>query len=155
MKQCSRCWAQKPVDQFWKRRRSLDGLQLACIDCQKLAAKEISQDRIQWPAFDGTLACNICKQAKDSSKFSKRVGTVSGFQYECKQCANDRLALTYKHSYHAPAEQKQCRRCKVVKQSGDFHKHSAQKDGMQSCCKDCAMRDAYQRYVDPGYSLRK
>lgn len=35
MKRCWRCEQEKPLTEFWKDRRTTDGLQKACKDCQK------------------------------------------------------------------------------------------------------------------------
>lgn len=149
-KHCSTCAAEKPAVQFWKRRRSIDGLQLVCIQCQKQAAADLRQQRAQWLPFLGATECAYCDELKSLPGFAQRTGTLKGLQYECKQCASRRMSQLYTDNKTkcsvGPETEKVCCRCMLVKSCNEFYRQSNRPDGLQSCCKLCLKQYNYKRY---------
>ncbi len=41
---------------------------------------------------------------------------------------------------------KQCHRCKIIKDTSEFHKYSRNKDGLQSYCRDCKREIDLEHY---------
>ncbi len=140
-KTCSACKIAKPHADYWKRQASLDGLQLACKDCMKQHASQLRHDRRYWQPYNGLMQCCDCEQVKYAKHFAKRIGTVQGAQYECRECNRKRLSEAYQQKKQAnpqpTVQTKVCRSCQMQKASSAFHKHVMHKDGLQSHCIGC------------------
>lgn len=74
-------------------------------------------------AEDGTRLCRICSKPKGYLNRSK--------EWVCKLCRPSKVAP------RETPEVKVCKGCGLEKGSKYFHKDLRNKDGLQTCCKDC------------------
>lgn len=109
--------------------------------------------------------CRRCQHTKPLSEFSLDKGKADGHNSYCKECAKAvskqwreanrerhraaSLALSekYKMLQHAPAHEKKCASCGVVKAGDEFQKFARAKDGLFSWCRECSR--AKDRERDP------
>jgi hypothetical protein len=85
-KQCTRCEEMKPVSEFWRERRSPDGLQAWCRQCQ--TAYALSKN---FPASDtGTIVCVQCHVEKSVLQFYTNRRLKSGRVRLCRACMKSR-----------------------------------------------------------------
>lgn len=88
-----------------------------------------------------TKVCSKCGEAKALAEFHRQTQSVDGLQTRCKECAR-RLTIEYSTANKArasipPVKRKRCPKCKAEKPASDFAKKAANKDGLQSRCKQC------------------
>ena len=110
---------------------------------------------------EAVKACSKCKLDKLFSEFYKDRRGKDGIKKMCKECIN-RQQKIYKSSDKAKLLRvkqtqrnrnknllgvvitaKTCRRCMTIKPSSEFHQAMGRKDGLQSQCKMCLNRRAY------------
>lgn len=80
MKICRKCKEEKPLNEFFKKKKSKDGYDNICKKCASvywLKPKEVE---------DGYKKCTKCGEIKEKDKFSKRTSTKSGLRSICKDC---------------------------------------------------------------------
>jgi len=66
-KRCARCDEVKPLGSFFKYRRSRDGYQAACKDCERV--RRGWSPKYVDPAPDGYQTCRTCRQVKRLDEF--------------------------------------------------------------------------------------
>lgn len=84
-KTCHTCKAAKPVSDFWKAVKSVDGLNWSCKSCIKIRRIELSKSKsVSQDA--NTKICRGCKQAKPFTEFYAEKKGTHGLKGKCKQC---------------------------------------------------------------------
>lgn len=99
--------------------------------------------------------CSKCKVEKDEVEFHKETNSKDGLVSWCKSCVsiygkiyrkphaeeNKQYQKEYrninKNSNKIIPKLKVCSKCRIEKNSNEFHKDITTKDGLRSCCKDC------------------
>jgi hypothetical protein len=91
MKKCKHCKIEKPLNEFTKNQRRLDGLEHGCKVCMTSLRKD-RKAGINLPWFKIPLEnpnyhrCCTCHLEKPYSGFSKSKNTKNGMHHECKVC---------------------------------------------------------------------
>jgi hypothetical protein len=166
VKTCPRCKADLPLSAFHVSKRSADGLQSACAECQneyrrirqaeKRAAIRAALPGV--PAREGQKRCPRCDEWKRHEEFSRNRSTPDGLQSYCKACssaiqrsnaerngvANRRREVTplgFIGPLPAPQSRrdgtKQCTLCRETKLLLSFYTNRNTADGAGSYCRDC------------------
>ena len=81
--------------------------------------------------------CYRCKNSLPLNNFAKSP-TKDGHDYICKKCKNEKYIET-KNAKKIELTQKECSKCKFVKDINDFYKRVGSIDGKTSECKDCTV----------------
>jgi hypothetical protein len=80
-KECKYCREWKPVEEYARNQKYLDGLTRFCVDCIKVLKEkkeELGDDKMK--------VCLACKQDKKTSEFSKNPNTKDKLKIFCKDC---------------------------------------------------------------------
>ena len=80
-KECKYCREWKPVEDFKRTQKYLDGYTKFCITCLdeiKKKKEEIGDDKLK--------LCISCKKEKKTSEFSRNPNAKDGFKIFCKEC---------------------------------------------------------------------
>jgi len=80
-KECKYCREWKPVEEYAKNQKYLDGLTRFCVNCIKVLKEkkeELGDDKMK--------VCLACKQDKKTSEFSKNPNTKDKLKIFCKDC---------------------------------------------------------------------
>ena len=91
MKKCKHCEIEKPLNEFAKNQRRLDGLEHGCKVCMKSLKKD-QRAGINLPWYKIPLEnpnyhrCCNCHLEKPYSEFSKSKNEKNGMHRECKVC---------------------------------------------------------------------
>ena len=93
-KQCSKCKQWKDESEFNKKKGNKDGLSNVCKICgREQSSKYREKNRITYYTpqsiirnEQGQKQCNVCKQWKDESCFSKKKDNADGLSNVCKIC---------------------------------------------------------------------
>lgn len=135
---CYGCKQEKPIEQFSRKKRTKDGLDVYCKACISIKSKqyrEAHKDRINeqkridyWKSkeraeektakqlLEGTRVCTRCGLEKPLSEFGKRGN--GGFYSQCKACVNERMAQYVKDNHDI-----------VIQRKREYHRtHKAQID---------------------------
>jgi hypothetical protein len=109
---CSKCKEEKPLSEFWKDRRRLDGKHGSCRECstratrawiertttdeQKAKKKSLLEDRATiWHSETNKKRCSHCREYKATSSFGERHGVIKSW---CRPCEKvDSLERTNKN----------------------------------------------------------
>lgn len=95
---CSKCKAQRPLEEFHKNSGNHDGLHYWCKECSRKNGKNY-RDRLSKRLtieIPETKVCTRCKTEKMSSQFSKSKRAKEGLHNWCKTCVRDqKLKLSY------------------------------------------------------------
>lgn len=78
---CTKCGVEKDLSHFYKDKRTKDGLQYRCKECQKL----YYQSYETLPPADRKV-CSKCKKDKPATEFYKTKRSKSGLSSWCIQC---------------------------------------------------------------------
>ena len=86
-KVCTRCLECKPLEDFHKSSRRLDGRTSHCKMCRGAAAKVAlaSAQRIEEPTVS-EKTCGKCSALKPASEFRRRKLSPDGLQHWCREC---------------------------------------------------------------------
>lgn len=82
-KECRLCGETKPLDNYNKSICGRFGYANECIDCRKIARKQLNYPRIT----EGTKLCNRCKLEQDIKEFSSDSKNSDGLRSTCKNCS--------------------------------------------------------------------
>lgn len=161
MKTCTKCKVEQPLDFFYKRKTSKDGLRTKCKSCEKIEFKiyytKIDIETSKVPrAIPITAYCNTCALEKNNIEFFRRKTNPNGLGSDCKICIkNTRIEKTEKDrikwSIIKPTDLKQfktCTKCKIKKTTFEFYKKSIASDGLSSRCMSCVDIIAAQWALD-------
>tara|TARA_Y100000004_G_scaffold63824_1_gene71638 strand:- start:212 stop:856 length:645 start_codon:yes stop_codon:yes gene_type:complete len=80
-KECKYCREWKPVEEYARNQKYLDGLTRFCVDCIKVLKEkkeELGDDKMK--------VCLACKKDKKTSEFSKNPNTKDKLKIFCKDC---------------------------------------------------------------------
>jgi hypothetical protein len=83
----------------------------------------------------------MCKETKDTVEFNKDKHRNDGLQRWCKSCQKENYVKLrdYRKTNPPPTPAtKKCRTCKETKDTGEFSKRKASKDGLRYTCRGCA-----------------
>lgn len=92
LKKCSKCGETKPVNQFNKHRRKIDGLALWCKPCMREYARRWYAQTPAPPKMrvvDGLKRCPKCGETKPVDQFHKNCKAVDGLTPRCKPCRRE------------------------------------------------------------------
>lgn len=101
--------------------------------------------------------CSRCKEIKNDKEYFKNRKNKDGLQKKCKIC------LMYLQKESRKNNQKKnlsavdtpktkiCSKCKIEKESIEFHKATIRKDGLDYHCKDCSSKRGRQFTLDNGF----
>lgn len=142
LKHCNKCNVNKPLDQFYVRRKAKDGLSHFCISCMKTY-----NVRHYAPLNDPSImkTCSLCGNALPSTTeyFHKSKLFRDGLIKRCKQCIS-----TLEKPHHLPKNQgvKACSACGINKPAttANFYACSGNSDGLLSRCIECESKRAAQ-----------
>jgi hypothetical protein len=151
-KRCPRCATDKPLADFARASRALDGLQAHCRTCcadyrrarterERNAAKDVVEQK----------RCPRCDTVKAGSEFAQNRSTRDGLQSHCRPCAAEvqrayfernaeAIALRYAERLARKPDDagtKVCRKCGQTKPLLDFYAHRTTKDGRANYCRTC------------------
>jgi hypothetical protein len=90
-KRCSTCKQKLPVTEFYRARKSPDGLQCLCRTCTYASQKRYYARSQQSPLE--VKYCSDCKQTLPSAEFHKNRLGVGGLQTSCKVCQRTRRRI--------------------------------------------------------------
>jgi hypothetical protein len=132
-KTCGKCQKTKSVDEFYKDKRSHDGLQHNCNVC----FLKIRKSR-NFPINTNLKekSCNSCKETKPVAEFSKNKNNPDGFNHQCKFCVSE-YNSSFNYSIDPNIKEKICTKCKNVKSVDEFYKRKNHADGLSYICKVC------------------
>lgn len=91
MKKCKHCKIEKPLNEFWKNPRRLDGLEHGCKICERSLRNE-RKAGINLPVFKIPLEnpnyhrCSTCRLEKPHSEYHKSKNKKNGVHGRCKTC---------------------------------------------------------------------
>lgn len=89
MKQCRKCGAEKPLNDFAKDKRRADGRGSYCKACEnernRKRGARLSGAYSPAPT-DGVRTCSTCGETKPLTEFAHRKDSPSGFRSACKPC---------------------------------------------------------------------
>ena len=98
-KLCIRCSIEKPAEDFFTSKTSLDGLLTYCKDCQKALSQAARKKRTELLKQNPTPAlvppqgvpsmkqCKVCGEDKDADQFYKSSNNADGLYTYCKTCS--------------------------------------------------------------------
>ncbi len=156
-KECCRCKEVKNKNEFYKHKRSRDGLSAWCKDCERAAKQRYAES----PKRKVTeKRCNKCKEVKPANAFNRDRHNSCGLTSWCKECQAKVRKKRIKLDTHLP-EQKRCYRCGVIKLQQDFYKDPARPDGLTNECKQCRkimdavsyVKKQFRKTIEPKLSL--
>ena len=83
--------------------------------------------------------CRKCRQFKPEDSFHRNNGLSGGLEYQCKVCRaeKDKVRRIGKQSRACLVTQKECRRCREVKQADCLQRNALAIDCLHSYCKAC------------------
>jgi len=148
-KQCSRCKQIKPLDAFYKNKKTAGGVSCICKACQHKDDIKRSRRNGHKPAKviyrTGThRECPKCGQIKPYSDFSKNKGTIDGYTFWCKKCLGRyRKQKRREQGIDPPRElyrsetHKECGVCAEIKAYSEYHRDKSTIDGYRRVCKEC------------------
>ena len=132
-KVCSRCGDIKLHNEFYRDRKSKDGLTFCCKKCKGKKSKDITKVRTH-------KACSWCKEIKPLSEFPiwKR-NKKTGRRHNCKKCHNayTRSIRRYHQHFVNIPENKTCQTCKITKPANQFSIRNCTSDRLDFICKIC------------------
>jgi hypothetical protein len=165
-KLCIRCKKWKDESLFHRNRRSKDGIQWKCKECErKYARKRYNrirktdrrnlryEDRHRVVNGVKEKLCRNCRKWKSENQYYKEPRTKDGLKSWCKDCVlkyqrerNRKIGKGLKtlrryeecHRVVSGVKQKKCTRCKRWKTESEFYKNIRNKDGLQFPCKACS-----------------
>lgn len=150
LKVCSRCKLDKPVDHFYRDRKSADGRREYCIKCgYELRKRERSFEtpiRNKELFFDGiSRECNRCYQIKTLDCFHRDKRGRNGYRLSCIACfcvqvgrpVHERRMLD-RGTIVRTETHKSCRVCKQIRPYSLFYSNPGTKDGYTGMCKECS-----------------
>ena len=173
-KLCTKCKKWKDESQFCTSRKSKDGLQWRCRNCEsKYTRKYYERNRkgarrnlrhedchrvINWVK---EKLCTKCKKWKKESEYYKHRSTKDGLSNPCKKCTDKAASKSYepkrkgvrrnlryvqRHRVVKGVKQKFCRMCKRWISESEFYKDRSQKDGLDDRCKKCTYKPVKKSY---------
>lgn len=83
MKKCSRCGETKPASEFYRSKRSKDGLDRRCKSCERERKEALNYE----PRTTGEKTCSRCRRTLHVSQFSKNRRRKDGLDSWCKTCS--------------------------------------------------------------------
>lgn len=94
-----------------------------------------------------TKVCSKCKLEKKLSVFHKNKSTKDGFHCYCKECRVSKSIETLIKTNLLKQGQKQCSRCKKIKNLNEFDKHEFESiSSLRPECKECRKIDSQIYY---------
>lgn len=150
-KNCFTCGLEKPIAEFCRNRRKIDGYDGRCRPCHKEASKKrqtkIADHLATNPELPTEKECYRCKKTKSMSDYCISKNRFDGRHTECKACTNERdderTAKRQKSRAKSPPilpENKICTRCGVKKLVEDFGKSERMVDGIHGWCAECVRK---------------
>lgn len=160
-KLCSRCKKWKYYSEFYKNRRSKDGLSFGCKECEKKRSGYERKGARQYLRFEERhrlvnglkeKLCSKCGTWRGEGKFTKDRSSKDGLAGWCKECSHQaakkslkpkrkrtRRNLRYedRHRIVNGVKQKFCRKCYKWKNESQFYVDRSKKDGLSDRCKEC------------------
>jgi len=88
-KLCKKCNTLKPVEYFSKNKRSKDGLDLYCKECNNIRSSINSkkeQHIADWLTYKKLKKCSHCGKYLSFNLFHKKINGTNGVGTECKNC---------------------------------------------------------------------
>lgn len=126
MKTCTRCKQQKDESEFSIDRRSRDGLQYNCKECNKIDTQKVKEKRrkarelrLQSEKEKTTKVCSKCGIEKDKSEFHKHDGGKSGLRAFCKKCRSRSKRPEFLYEI-LPDNTRRCKICYEIKEISKF-----------------------------------
>jgi hypothetical protein len=174
-KRCPHCEETKPLEQFYRSKRSADGRDAYCKPCRDgLGAERRARERASRPVPTPVThkACIMCGETKPVAEFYKQ-------RNECKQCSTIRhreyvqqpevaeRIRRYQQSRAAGKWKRPPRRephasgfevctmCNLDKPLDEFHKHKLGRNGTSSLCKECSATISRVRREDAAVRSRE
>lgn len=149
---CTKCGVSKPMTAFHRGGRASDGRQSSCTDCRKSFSQTRAAEFQANPKSVDEKICTKCRMAYQVSEFPKDRTRADQLNPHCKTCkASETRKLNDQNKARAaislPANA-YCPICKTTKAETFFSRNKKNKNGLASCCKDCASRDRQKRYAD-------
>jgi hypothetical protein len=154
-KECKKCKARKPIEQFLPKK---DGsYQRVCQDCrdaraaQKAAQQATQQQQATQEVPGVTKTCAHCGKILPVSEFSKHTDRPGGLQSWCRQCKkeynkiwqqNKAQAATKAPAVEQAPTTKVFSICNTKKPLQDFPKDTLEADGRHPSCWDCIQKAA-------------
>lgn len=160
-KTCSRCQRTLPIDHFMKNRKSTDGYNGTCEDCER-ERRDALITRYQQEEKPLEKLCTHCRRILPASEFSKARKAKDGLLYMCKDCAatyyNKMKARWAKERARTQEDislftvtEKTCRTCRRALPLSAFYHRKESRDGLNASCKACdAKRAKQQKKGRPG-----
>lgn len=103
MKTCTKCGEAKPLREFPKEPRNVDGHQAGCKECRKKSNREwrdrTRAENIARGAAAVEKLCPCCDTVKPASEFYKNACARSGLDSYCKLCSKDLTRKLHKENH--------------------------------------------------------
>ncbi len=169
LKRCSKCGVEYPAtnEHFRNSNQSKDGLFAYCRECCRVIDRqrnrtEERQRTAQKKALteQGLATCSVCGETKPLTHFYAGSKKQSGVKSWCKTCYSLRMGWEHqprKQFPPAPEGYKYCRKCDALKPLSAFYDIDTQhnRDGKNSYCADCVIKEAEYQRVAKGVKLRE
>jgi hypothetical protein len=89
-KQCNICKTTKPIPEFARVLRSVDGHDWTCKTCKNLSLKKYVIQKQAKSTAPTEIECNKCKHVLPAKQFHKDTTHYTGYRTTCKTCRNRR-----------------------------------------------------------------
>ena len=168
-KKCSVCKTIKPLELFDKDKKYSSGYRAHCTDCRKAIDQKSESKRREVNKHNlpkkVPKKCARCKKLKSADEFGSHLSKKDGMRGNCKPCeaeiakAAKLRAIEKRKTGLVPIPaKKKCSDCKETMAAALFSANSANKDGLQGHCRNCAGKRSTQysnerRATDPEYKL--
>lgn len=87
---CQTCKEVKVIEEYWKNKRSFDGLNATCNSCKNFTKSLISNTVPENDNYSKT--CRSCKLLKNKDAFTKNSKNKDGLSCDCSECNVKRVA---------------------------------------------------------------
>lgn len=165
-KQCNVCKQWKDETNFGKNKTKPDGLQAACLICQREQVRKSKEKNRKTPPYVaqalirnelGQKQCSKCKRWLDEIEFCRKVNSKDGLNFTCRSCQqkyDKARSVERKEKYSKIIEQRklanqrfndkgellqQCSKCKEYKvlSIDNFALAKLNSNGYSAVCRDC------------------
>jgi len=154
---CKNCSTDKPIEDFYKNKNSLDGLGTYCKSCDKQIRKNNYDGmKLKEKKVPEEKKCNICNEIKHKSYFYTANTSSDGLNKVCIECCKkfsvEYLSSNRKRNLGANPlniEKIVCSLCKQEKSIENFHKNVTAYHGYNHRCKECTneeQKSFYKKY---------
>jgi hypothetical protein len=129
---CRTCQQDKPLTEYYVRRRGEEERQGRCKSCQKLEVRR------RYDELNPTHRCSHCHQIKPLHSFRAGREHAGRLCFECSQIPYwCRVHVLKKKYLRVTVTEKRCARCHQTRPATDFPRSKQHGGGLYSYCRTC------------------